>query len=307
MENLAYLNGKPTVSAIYKKEFTDFVVKEDLGFEPDGEGEHVLVYLRKCNCNTQFVAEQLAKFAGISTKLVSYAGLKDRQAVTEQWFGLHMPGKSTPDFSLFQLAGCEILKVTRQLKKLRVGVLKGNFFSIILREVSDKNTLQQRIESLARKGAPNYFGEQRFGRDNANVTQAILWANGKIKVKERQKRSFYLSAARSTIFNDIVSARILQEKESQVMLGDALQLTGRGSWFVATQADLSDLQHRFERDELRITAPMVGDGELGTHGDAEKFERSCLDKWQTLLELLKTERVATTRRAILLKPEQLSY
>jgi tRNA pseudouridine13 synthase len=307
MDNLAYLNGKPTVSAIYKKQFTDFIVKEDLGFEPDGEGEHVLVYLRKSDCNTQFVAEQLAKFVGIPTKLVSYAGLKDRQAVTEQWFGLHMPGKSTPDFSLFQLAGCEILKVTRQLKKLRIGVLKGNFFSIILREVSDKTALQRRIDDLSIKGAPNYFGEQRFGRDNHNLKQAILWANGDIKVKDRQKRGFYLSAARSAIFNDIVSTRILQDKLSQVMLGDALQLTGRGSWFVATQPDLPDLQHRLQQDELRITAPMIGDGELGTHDDARLFEQTCLEKWQTVTELLKTERVATTRRSALLKPVDLSY
>lgn len=87
----------------------DFMVVEKLGFEPDGEGEHVWVNIRKTGCNTQFVADHLARFAGIHARSVVYAGLKDRHAVTEQWFCLHLPGKKTPDFSQFALEGGEVL------------------------------------------------------------------------------------------------------------------------------------------------------------------------------------------------------
>ncbi|WP_392565873.1 tRNA pseudouridine(13) synthase TruD [Utexia brackfieldae] len=307
MTPLAYLHGQPAVTAEYKQQCADFIVKEDLGFEPDGQGEHVLIYLRKTDCNTQFVAEQLAKFAGISAKLATYAGLKDRQAVTEQWFGLHMPGKETPDFSAFALEGCEILRVTRQSKKLRVGVLKGNWFSLMIRDISDRQALDARLQLITQQGVPNYFGEQRFGRDNHNITQAQRWADGEIKVKDRQKRSFYLSAARSAIFNDIVSERIIHHTSSTALAGDALQLTGRGSWFLALAAELPELQQRIDNNELQITAPMVGDDALGTQEAAKQFELQCLDKWQSLIDLLKKERLMTSRRAILLKPSELTW
>nr|WP_208293556.1 tRNA pseudouridine(13) synthase TruD [Zophobihabitans entericus] len=308
MNELAYLYGTPQVTGDYKQNFEDFIVREDLGFEPDGAGEHVMVYLRKRDCNTTFVAEHLAKFAGIHPKNVSYAGLKDRHGVTEQWFGLHMPGKETPDFSQFTLEGCEVLTVTRQSKKLRTGVLKGNYFILVLRNVSNKEELEARLQQIQQSGVPNYFGEQRFGRDNSNINNALLWAKGEIKVKDRNKRSFYLSAARSAIFNDMVSERIIRQLDKKVLTGDAIQLAGRGSWFVVKADEVEQVQTRLEANELRITAPMVGDNALGSQLDALSFEESCLiEKWQPLLSLFKQERVETARRAILLQPEQLAW
>lgn len=307
MKELAYLHGQPVATADYKQEFADFLVKEDLGFEPDGEGEHVMVHLQKCDCNTAFVAERLAKFAGVHLRQVSYAGLKDRHAITEQWFGLHMPGQETPDFSQFELEGCKILSVTRQSKKLRIGALKGNYFTLVLRNVSDRSELENRLQCIATEGVPNYFGEQRFGKGNSNITNAILWSKGEIKVQDRNKRSFYLSASRSAIFNDMTSRRIEQKMHKKVLAGDALQLTGRGSWFVAQADELALLQTRLDNDELRITAPMVGENELGTQQDALAFEQQCLADWPELLALFKRERVETARRATLLKPEQLSW
>lgn len=125
MENLTWLHGKPTASGILKANPEDFVVVEDLGFEPDGEGEHLLVRIRKNGCNTQFVADYLARFAKLHPRLVSYAGLKDRHAVTEQWFCLHLPGKEAPDLATFELEGCEVLEAVRHKRKLRIGSLKG--------------------------------------------------------------------------------------------------------------------------------------------------------------------------------------
>ena len=99
VKHLPYFTLKtpPKTTALLKREFADFIVKEDLGYEVSGEGEFVAVKIRKTDCNTLFVGEKLAKFAGISDRNMGYAGLKDRHGITEQWFCLQMPGKETPD------------------------------------------------------------------------------------------------------------------------------------------------------------------------------------------------------------------
>nr|WP_154622364.1 MULTISPECIES: tRNA pseudouridine(13) synthase TruD [unclassified Providencia] len=305
--NVQYLHGKPLSFGKLKSQPEDFIVKENLGFELDGEGEHVMVRVEKIGYNTLFVAEQLAKFAKISARAVSYAGLKDRNAVTEQWFCLQMPGKETPDFSLWQLDGCRVIATTRQKRKLRIGTLKGNQFELTIREISDPDDVELRLQKIAEQGVPNYFGEQRFGRDGQNLTQALRWANQEITVRERNKRSFYLSAARSAMFNHVTSERIANQTVNQVLLGDALQLTGRGSWFVATTEEFSSLQPRVDTFELSITAPLPGDGELGTQEDALAFETGCLENYRALITLMKTERVSSTRRAMMMKPQNLQW
>ncbi len=305
--NVQYLHGKPLSTGKLKSQPEDFIVKEDLGFELDGEGEHVMVRVEKTGCNTLFVAEQLAKFAKISARSVSYAGLKDRNAVTEQWFCLQMPGKETPDFSLWQLDGCRAIATTRQKRKLRIGTLKGNQFELTIRDISVPEDVEARLQKVAEQGIPNYFGEQRFGRDGQNLTQALRWANQEITVRERNKRSFYLSAARSAMFNHVASERIENQTINQVLLGDALQLTGRGSWFVATAEELPTLQARVASGELSITAPLPGDGELGTQEDALVFETNSLESYYSLMTLMKNERVSSTRRAMIVKPQNFQW
>lgn len=308
LETLSYLHGKPLSNGLYKQSDADFVVKEDLGYSLDGEGEHIFVHVQKQNCNTVFVAEQLAKFAGISAKLVGYAGLKDRNAITEQWFGLHIPGKFTPDFSTFELEGCKILHVTRHSKKLRIGNLKGNSFTLLLRNIDNRADVEQRLALIQASGVANYFGEQRFGKENNNIEQAMLWAKGEIKVKDRKKRSFYLSAARSAIFNGIVSERIKQNTARIVLNGDILQLADRGSWFIAQHDELNSLQQRVNDAELNITAPMLGDNGPQTTDDALSFEQHYVDQhWTDFLTLFRQERLETARRAMLLRPKDINW
>lgn len=98
-DNLTWLHGKPQGSGLLKANPEDFVVVEDLGFTPDGEGEHILLRILKNGCNTRFVADALAKFLKIHAREVSFAGQKDKHAVTEQWLCARVPGKEMPDFS----------------------------------------------------------------------------------------------------------------------------------------------------------------------------------------------------------------
>ncbi len=307
VEDLNWLHGKPTATGVLKANPEDFIVIEDLGYRPDGDGEQLLARIRKNGCNTRFVAEALAKFAGIHPRDVSFAGMKDRHAVTEQWFCLRIPGKETPDLSAFQLEGCEVLESARHRRKLRTGALQGNAFTLILRQISDRDTVEQRLRQIAASGVPNYFGVQRFGHDGNNLTMARRWAADEIRVKERNKRSFLLSAARSALFNQVASDRLGQGKLSAVMAGDALQLTGRGSWFVAEEGELETLQARVDNDELRITAPLPGSGAWGTLGSALAFEQQSLAAEAELITLLEREKVDAARRALLVKPRDLYW
>ena len=305
MMDLAYLQKTPPKqTALLKAECADFVVKEQLGYDMSGDGEFVAVKVRKTDCNTLFVGEQLAKFAGISARNMSYAGLKDRKAVTEQWFSLQMPGQPTPDFSQFSLEGVEILDVTRHQRKIRIGSLQGNHFEILLRNAEETDELKVRLDFLAKNGFPNYFTEQRFGRDGNNLTQALRWANGEIKVKDRNKRSFYLSAARSDMFNLILSKRIELNLAQQILVGDVLQLNGSHSWFVVDESeDLAQLQQRLAQQDVLLTAPLIGEEEKS----AVDFEHEIFAQHQALFALMRQERMKAARRPILMHPQHFQW
>lgn len=306
-ENLTYLHGKPQGFGLLKASPEDFVVVEDLGFEPDGEGEHILVRILKNGCNTRFVADALAKFLKIHAREVSFAGQKDKHAVTEQWLCARVPGKEMPDLSAFQLEGCKVLEYARHKRKLRLGALKGNAFTLVLREVSHRDEVESRLHAISTGGVPNYFGAQRFGIGGSNLQGALRWAQSDTPVRDRNKRSFWLSAARSALFNQIVSQRLKKTDFNQVVDGDALQLAGRGSWFVATQEELVELQRRVDEKELMVTASLPGSGEWGTQRDALAFEQSAIAEETALQSLLLREKVEASRRAMLLYPQQLSW
>ena len=251
------------------------------------------------------MGEQLAKFLGISAKNMSYAGLKDRHAVTEQWFCLHLAGKETPDFSTFECEGVEILEVTRHNRKIRTGALEGNHFELLLRDVVETNELKQRLNQLQAVGFPNYFTEQRFGRDGHNLTQVQRWASGEISVKDRKKRSFYLSAARSEVFNLVISQRIADQQMQTVLLGDYLQLAGSNSFFEVKAEDLMQSQQRLDENDVLLTAPLIGENSLEQNGNER--EKAIVAQHENLISLMKKERMNTARRAMLCKPQDLRW
>ncbi|WP_076736287.1 tRNA pseudouridine(13) synthase TruD [Cronobacter sakazakii] len=304
---LRWLHGQPQGQGRLKASPSDFQVVEDLGFAPDGDGEHLLVRIRKTGCNTRAVADALAKFLGIAAREVSFAGQKDKYAVTEQWLCARLPGKEMPAMRAFTLEGCEVLEFARHRRKLRLGALKGNRFSLVLRDITHRDEIEQRLGLIGEKGVPNYFGPQRFGRGGSNIYQAKRWAQTDQPPRERNKRGFALSAARSLMFNTLVSERLQRFGVNQVMDGDALQLAGRGSWFVATPEELTDLQARVDNGELLITAALPGTGDWGTQRAALAFEQTTLADETELLTLLTREKVEAARRAMLLFPRELRW
>ena len=267
----AYLHGKPLSSGKLRSQMADFKVFEQLPFEPSGEGEHLLLHVRKTGANTAFVAKELAKYFSVKDQLVSYAGLKDRFAVTEQWFGVHLPGKQEYDLSDLIIDGVEVLSSSRHHKKLKIGALTGNKFELVLRDVTEIEQLVARWQLIIEKGVPNYFGEQRFGINGGNIEKAHALFTGK-KVKDKKKRGLYLSAARSFIFNHIISQRIEQHYFQQLMPGDVLMLAGTQSVFLVEDVD-DTLNQRLTSFDVDITAPLWGAGELMTQGEPKMFEQ----------------------------------
>lgn len=152
---------------------------------------------------------------------------------------------------------------------------------------------------------PNYFTEQRFGRDGENLNQALRWAKGEIKVKDRHKRSFYLSAARSALFNHLLSARLQQGSSQQVQRGDIVQLAGSNSWFAVTaDEDLEQLQVRLERQDLVLTAPLIGEDSQ----QLTPWERqNLLPEHQLLFNLMHQQRVNGARRAMWVVPAEFAW
>ncbi|RUO44221.1 tRNA pseudouridine(13) synthase TruD [Aliidiomarina taiwanensis] len=299
----AYAYGKPSITALYKQQPSDFKVNEVLGFEPepDEKGQHHWLYIEKTQLNTEQVARALAQFVGIQARQVSFSGMKDRQAVTQQWFSVELPATQVVHWNEFALTGARIVQAVKCNRKLRRGTHKWNEFEIRLREVSDIPALLKRIEAIA-VGVPNYFGEQRFGHHGSNLVKADGLFSGR-RIKDRGLRGIVLSAARSFIFNQYVSARI-QAFGHQPLAGDVMQLTGSHSYFVANPIDARVISRLAERD-IEITGPMVGRGRPVAEAEALAFEQAQVTEYSAWVEGLERAGLEQSRRAIWLHPEQL--
>ena len=205
-------HGKPVTTGLIRCLPEDFQVEEIPGYEITGAGEHSLLLVRKKGANTTWVADQIARFAGVRQVDVGFAGRKDRDAITTQWFSCWLPGRPDPDWRKLGLEGVEILESVRHNRKLKTGALRANRFRIVVRglclEDGIRAGLQDRLEQIKSRGVPNYFGAQRFGRDGSNLRHADQMLNRVVRVRDRQKKSIYLSAARSYLFNLALAARV---------------------------------------------------------------------------------------------------
>ncbi|MDC0611173.1 tRNA pseudouridine(13) synthase TruD [Vibrio sp.] len=307
LADLAYLCGKPKAKAKIKEQAKDFVVLENMGFEFTGTGEHLMVRIRKTGENTSYVVNELAKACGVKSKDVSWAGLKDRHAITEQWLSVHLPDGSTPDFSEFLSShpSIEIMQVTRHNKKLRPGDLSGNSFHITLRDVTDTNDVVARLERIKELGVPNYFGQQRFGNNGNNLQEARRWGRENVRTRNQTKRSMYLSTARSWIFNHIVSSRIDTGCFDRFISGDiALE---SGQQVLVDIESVPSWNNKLSAGKATISAALAGDNELPTQNDALKLEQPCVDQEPDLMKLIRGNRMRHDRRNIALFAKDLDW
>lgn len=283
----------------------DFLVEEILGYDAEGQGEHALLWVEKRGANTDWVARELAKFAGVSPMNVGYAGLKDRHAVTRQTFSVQLPGKPDPDWTAFPHAEVKVLAAVRHSRKLKRGALRGNRFVLILRDVRGAREEAERVlQQISAGGVPNYFGEQRFGRDGGNLAQARAMFAG--RRTDRDKRSFLLSAARSQIFNSVLATRVEQGSWSTALDGEIWSLAGSRSWF-GPEPFNETLATRLAHGDIHPSGPLWGDGEPPTTGDVGALERAVAAEYADLAAGLAKARMEQERRALRLMPKELRW
>lgn len=279
----------------------DFFVDEDLGFAPDGAGEHWFVHIEKRGANTDWVARELARLAGVAPEAVSYAGLKDRHAVTRQTFSVHAPGKREPEFAAIDHPEFRVLDVARHGRKLKRGALRGNRFRIVVRDIAgDRDMAETRLAAIAACGAPNYFGEQRFGRDGDNLGRAkAMFAGRRVP---RHEHSLLLSAARSALFNAVLARRVEAGSWNRAVDGEVWMLAGRQSVF-GPEPFTDALATRLAEFDIDPTGPLWGRGELRTAGEAATLERLVATEFAEIAAGLEDAGLEQERRRLRLRPE----
>jgi len=271
-------------SATLKRHNEDFDVTELPLQPPIGEGEHVWLYVEKNGANTAFVAQQLAAAAGVQERDVGYAGLKDRYAITRQWFSIYLPKGETPDLTPLEHPEFKVLSQSRHVKKLRPGDLQGNRFRIVLRDVTgEHDAIAALLQAVATQGVPNYFGAQRFGHDGGNVEQGRAMLAREIRVRNPKIKGIYLSAARSFVFNEVLALRIQQGLWGQALPGDVLDETGRP------------------------TGPLWGRGRLTSSGPALALESAVAERHAALCHGMEHAGLDQERRALVASPVDMSW
>ncbi|MFZ5547158.1 MAG: tRNA pseudouridine(13) synthase TruD [Pseudomonadota bacterium] len=275
-------------SATLKLLNEDFTVTELPLQPPSGEGEHLWLDIEKNGANTAFVAQQLAEAAGVQERDVGYAGLKDRHAITRQWFSIYLPngkGKGdTPDLTQLQNPEFKVLSQSRHVKKLRPGDLHGNRFRIVLRDVTgDRDAIEANLKAVAAQGAPNYFGAQRFGHDGGNVEQGRAMLAREIRVRNPKKKSIYLSAVRSFVFNEVLALRIQQGLWGKTLPGDVMDEAGRP------------------------TGPLWGRGRVITTDQAQALENGVAARHATLCDGMEHAGLDQERRALVASPVEMAW
>lgn len=271
--------GEPPVTAILKAEPEDFYVEEQLGFEPSGTGEHLYLFIEKRDRNTQAVAETLAQLAGVSIKDVGYAGLKDRRAVTRQWFSLYLPRQL--ELTICSGDGFTVLRSTRHSQKLRRGDHQSNLFRIGLKNIEgDLSLLESHLLSIRQQGVPNYFGEQRFGHAASNLQQIETFlqkAKGKQQGFQDRLR---VSAMRSWLFNQVLAERVRQK-----------------NWNTGIDGEVG----------AETTGPLWGRGRLAASGQVLALEQAVLGSYQSWCHFLEHCGLQQERRSLMLKPEAFEW
>jgi tRNA pseudouridine13 synthase len=307
LADLPYAFGGPPLGGRLRATTADFQVEEVLGFEPDGEGEHALLLVRKIGLNTDELARQLARLAGLRPRDVGYCGLKDRNAVTSQWFSLGLAGREEPDWAELDSERVQVLGAHRHRRKLRRGAARGNRFRIRITDAAgERDAAEERLTTLRKQGAPNYFGEQRFGRDYGNLERAEQLFQGTLKRVNPHQRGLYLSAARSQIFNELLAQRVRAGSWSRALPGDLMQLEGSHSWFPVAEPD-AEIARRVEDGDIQPTGPLWGRGAVPSSGLPATVEQELAERFASWCHGLERFGLKQDRRSLRVPLHELEW
>jgi tRNA pseudouridine13 synthase len=261
----------------------DFIVEEIPAYEPCGTGEHLYVRFTKRGLTTDEAVRTIARAIGANVREAGVAGLKDRVGITTQTVSFFLPVKNRPseaDAAVLQLQldRITILSAVRHGNKLKTGHLRGNRFTVILRDIPEDEMpkLTAALERIGKDGAPNAFGEQRFGRDGDNAAQARAWLRGENEgPRDGRQRRFLFSALQSAAFNQVLAKRVADGTWNRCLIGDVLQKNDSGGIFLCE--DLATDLPRVLRGEVSATGPMFGPKMRDPQGEPLMIEQAAKD------------------------------
>jgi len=210
-DSLPYLlTDFPGVGGAIKQRPEDFFVQEIPLYDPSGEGEHVYAEIQKVGLTTLDAVAIIARKLGVSPRQIGFAGMKDAQAVTRQTISIQGHALSLEAVMGIKEPNLEVLWASRHGNKLRLGHLAGNRFAVKIREVDPMKvvTLRPALDTLSKRGIPNYFGEQRFGRRGNNDLIGAAFLRG----DDKEALRLILGDPKASDGGDIHAARKNFEK-----------------------------------------------------------------------------------------------
>jgi len=235
---------------LFNSSARDFIVEEIPLYDFTGEGEHLVLKIRKKDLTTWEMLDALSNHLGIRRRDIGYAGLKDKHAMTIQYISLLAIHKEKVDN--FTHDKIKILETTKHNNKIRIGHLKGNRFNIRLKKVLgvQKDKLDSVMKWIKVNGIPNYFGNQRFGTDGDNWEDGKKLIDGTLKIRDRKTREFLMGSYQSYLFNGWLAKRMelnllidkFSEKETEALLkleeGSLTGIAKQKNFFKILQGDL---------------------------------------------------------------------
>lgn len=339
LDSLSYALGRPQGTALFKQEFEDFCVEEELGFPLSGNGEHLCLQVKKTDLSTTDVARRLSESTGTGLSAIGYAGMKDRRGQCTQWFSVQLAEAQAGKVHGIEDDHLQILQSDRNSRKLKIGSHKANRFRILLRQCSgERSDYQQRLQQLTQTGVPNYFGSQRFGRHMSNMIQVqelmenalagdSTGASSRLSSSKpssskhpsspkgigRHKRGMLFSAARAYLFNQLLSTRLADQSWSRYLPGDVLNLDGTSRCFVLSDDSAWDaqLQQRLDSFDIHITGPLCGEidakDKYVSRGQAADIEDGVAEQFGTLVAGLHRFGLKAARRPLRFMPADLEW
>lgn len=294
-------------SGILKQKPEDFLVEEIPSYLPSGEGEHLYLWVEKRDVSALELMRRMARILGVNRNQIGMAGMKDRQAITRQW--ISVPASKNIDFDDDHRGDLDenikILAQKRHTNKIKTGHLKGNKFTILVREPTGSfETISKSVAILNATGIPNFYGLQRFGIDNQTLEMGRKFVLREEFIREKRLRRFVMSAVQSAVFNAVLRERMKRLALGRALVGDIFaQLEDEGSKRCTTE-NLEESTRRVQQKMCIPTGPMPGVKMTRAGGEVGEMEDGALEEfglsWDDFLGLEKIAR--GTRRPLICRP-----
>lgn len=270
---LELLTDAPGTGGRLRTRPEDFRVEELPAYPLSGEGEHLYLHLEKTGHTTAHLLRELGTQLGVRDRDIGAAGLKDRHAVTTQW--ISVPAKYEARLPAFEMEGVRVLETRRHGNKLGLGHLRGNRFSVRVREAAGTAELATAtLERLVAGGVPNYFGPQRFGLHGLNAEEGLRVLRGESRLRDPRVRRFLTTSVQSLIFNRFLSLRLERGLFDRLVTGDMAKKHDTGGVFLVEDAAAES--PRAERGEVSATGTLFGRKVRPLTLDAGELEREAL-------------------------------